>query len=161
MRKKSKGHRQFKSPPNEGSDSSYTVGYGKPPVNSRWAPGKSGNRSGVRKGHLNLETELKNELNRLITIREGDRSRRVRKGVAILKRIVNGALNNDPKATATLVALLRPSLGQQPQGASEAPLTTNDQDLLADFMRRHGDLDDHDNGEVDAGSPESRPKKVG
>jgi uncharacterized protein DUF5681 len=155
--------RQSKSALRRESRSLHSVGYGKPPIHSRFAPGKSGNPKGRPKGQLNLETELKNELSRLITVREGDRSRRLKKGVAWPVKTVNGALNNDPKANATLIALLRTLiLSQQPQGAAEGPVTSNDRDLLADFIRRHGDLTDHDGGGADADSPQSRePKKTG
>jgi hypothetical protein len=108
-----------------------------------------------------METALKNELNRLITVREGDRSRRLKKGVAWVVKIVNGALNNDPKANATLIALLRILiLSQQPQGAAEARVTSNDQDVLADFIRRHGDLKDHGSGSADADNHKSARRRA-
>jgi hypothetical protein len=128
-----------KPPRRSTSGPSYSVGYGKPPVHSRFAPGASGNPKGRPKGCLNLETELKNELNRIITIREGEVSRRLRKGTAWLVKTVNGALNNDPKANATLISLLRTFvLGQQFEESSEPVLTANDEGLLADYLRRHG-----------------------
>jgi hypothetical protein len=77
------------SPPRPPGSSS-TVGYGRPPLHSRFTPGKSGNPRGRPKGQLNIETE----------VREGDRSRRVRKGAAWVVRIVNAPLNNT-KANAT------------------------------------------------------------
>src|SRR5262245_40524452 len=157
MRKKSKARgSQFKLPPAQDSTSPYEVGYGRPPVYSRFQSGRSGNPRGRPKGQINLENELKNELNRLITIREGDRTRRLKKGIAWLVRTVNGALNNDPKANVTLVALIRTLiLGHEPQEAAEAPLTTNDAALLADFRQRYGGLDDHGNRDADAGSPQT------
>ncbi|HEX3944700.1 MAG TPA: DUF5681 domain-containing protein [Rhizomicrobium sp.] len=122
---------------------SYAVGYGHPPLHSRFAPGKSGSPKGRPKGQLNLETALKNELNRLITIREGDRSRRLKKGTAWIVKTVNGALNNDAKANATLVALLRAVvLGQPSQAPAETPLTSDDQGLLANYLERHGNSND-------------------
>jgi Family of unknown function (DUF5681) len=161
MKKKSKARgASSRKPAKQDTKPSYVVGYGKPPVHSRFVPGRSGNPRGRPKGQLNLETALKNELNRSITIREGDRTRRLKKGVAWLVRIVNGALNNDPKANATLVALLRTLvLDQQPQAAMEAPVTTNDQALLADYLQRHGDLDDPVSGNGAADSPQSRDSK--
>src|SRR5213596_608548 len=106
QRKSNARDRRHKTSLRRGSKSSYTVGYAKPPVHSRFAPGNSGNPKGRPKGKLNLETELENELNRLITVREGDHSRRLKKGAAWIVKIVNGALNNDRKANATLLALL-------------------------------------------------------
>lgn len=150
-----------KTPRRPASGSLYAVGYRKPPVHSRFAPGRSGNPKGRPKGHLNLETELKNELNRIITIREGDLSRRLRKGTAWLVKTVNGALNNDAKANATLIALLRTFVfGQQPEESLEPVLTANDEALLADYLQRHGidDDDRRDNGETAVPQPKASKK---
>jgi hypothetical protein len=97
---------------------------------------------------LNLETILTNELNRLITIREGDRSRRLKKGAAWVVKTVNGALNNDPKANATLVALLRTFVFGRAQEMLDPSITNDDQGLLADYLQRHGGLKDHARGET-------------
>jgi hypothetical protein len=98
-------------------------------------------------------------LNRLITIREGDRSRRLKKGDAWVVRTVNGALNNDPKANATLVALLRTFVLGQAQEVTESSITSDDQGLLTDYLQRHGGLKDHGRGDTGAGSPQSRDRK--
>ena len=119
----------------------------------------SGNPRGKPKGQLNLETILKNELNRLITIREGDRSRRLKKGAAWIVRTVNGALNNDPKANATLVALLRTFVLGQAQEVAESSITSDDQALLADYLQRHGGVEDHSRGEPGAGARQPRHRK--
>ena len=120
MRKKSK-HGAL--PPRPPSTSSYSVGYCKPPIHSRFPPGRSGNPKGRPKGRLNLETAFNNELNRVVTIREGDRSRRIKKGAAWVVRTVNGALNNEPKANVTFLSLLRafPS-SRAPEESPEYPL---------------------------------------
>jgi len=98
-------------------------------------------------------------LNRLITIREGDRSRRLKKGAAWVVKTVNGALNNDPKANATLVALLRTFvLGQAPE-VTESSITSDDQGLLADYLQRHGGLEDHSRGETGARSRQPKHRK--
>ncbi len=109
--------------PRPSSTSSYSVGYRKPPIHSRFPPGRSGNPKGRPKGRLNLETAFNNELNRVVTIREGDRSRQIKKGAAWVVRTVNGALNNEPKANVTFLSLLRafPS-SRAPEESPEYPL---------------------------------------
>jgi hypothetical protein len=93
-------------------------------------------------------------LNSLITIRLGNRTVRVKKGKAWIMRIVNGALKNDAKATATLFQLiLRFDLMGQAQSAGEEPLTSNDQKLLADWLQRQ--LGDFDSRDTQAGTAES------
>jgi Family of unknown function (DUF5681) len=160
MQKRSNaGGRRSKTSRKQDRQASYAIGYCKPPLRSRFQPGRSGNPRGRAKGQLNLETALKNELNRLITIREGDRSRRLKKGDAWVVRTVNGALNNDPKANATLVALLRTFVLGQAQEVAESSITSDDQGLLTDYLQRHGGLEDHGRGDTDAGSPQSRGRK--
>ena len=128
-----------KKPPAEGT---HRVGYGSPPRHSRFVPGKSGNPRGKPRGVLNLKTDLLKELNSFITVRKGNRTVRIKKGAAWIMKIVNGALSNDVKATATLIQLiLRFDLMGQMQAGEEAPLTSNDEELLADWLqRRLGDL---------------------
>jgi hypothetical protein len=138
---------------------SYAIGYRRPPLHSRFAPGTSGNPRGKPKGHLSLETVLKQELNRIITIREGGRSRRLKKGAAWVVRTVNGALNNDPKANATLLALLRTFVLGQAQEVAESFITSDDQALLADYLQRHGGLEDHSRGDTGAGARQPRHRK--
>jgi hypothetical protein len=122
-------------PPAKGT---HKVGYGSPPLHTRYPPGQSGNPRGKPSGVLNLKTDLIKELNRFITVRTGDGTVRIKKGKAWITKIVNGALSNDAKATATLVQLiLRFDLMGQTQAGGEAPpLTTNDDELLADWLQR-------------------------
>jgi hypothetical protein len=125
------------SGPSPESASPCPVGYGRPPRHGQFKPGVSGNRKGRPKGLLNLGTVLTTELNRQITIREGNRSRRLSKGGAFYVRTINSALNND-KAGATLINLLRAHgmIAAAPDDSREAPRTQNDAELVADFLER-------------------------
>jgi hypothetical protein len=148
-----------KHSPAQGTNA-HTVGYGRPPRDRRFAPGQSGNPKGRPSGLLNLKTDLTRELNSLITVRTGNRTVRVKKGKAWLMKVVNGALNNDAKATATLVQLiLRLDLIGPTQTDGEAPLTSNDQELLADWLQRH--LGDFGQGATEAGSAPSDSSQTG
>lgn len=55
-------------------ETSYDVGYGKPPVASRFKPGQSGNPRGRPKNARNVRTLLAAALAQRITIREGERT---------------------------------------------------------------------------------------
>ncbi len=57
----------------------YEIGYGRPPVQSRFKPGKSGNLKGRPKGRPNVRTVVEEALNQRIVIREGERTRSVSK----------------------------------------------------------------------------------
>jgi hypothetical protein len=72
----------------------YEVGYCRPPAQHRFAPGQSGNPSGQRKGG-NVKTtadELKEIAARKVTVRDGDRMRKVSLPVAnLLAHAIKGA----------------------------------------------------------------------
>jgi hypothetical protein len=85
-----------------------------------------------------LRTVLQTELDRPVTIWEGDLSRKLSKEGAYYVRTINSALNNDAKAAATLVNLMRAHriIGEPVDDIRETPLTQNDEALLADFFER-------------------------
>ena len=55
----------------------YEVGYGKPPKDSQFKEGQSGNPKGRKKNSRNLKTDLTKILQKRISVREGDRKFRV------------------------------------------------------------------------------------
>ena len=70
----------------------YEVGYGKPPTNTRFKKGVSGNPNGRPKKLLDFDDEFLREARSLITINEGGRRRRVSKHLAVIKQMVNNAM---------------------------------------------------------------------
>ena len=70
----------------------YAVGYGRPPVHTRFQRGRSGNPKGRRKGQRNVRTIVDETSNQRITIREGDRSRSVTKLDAVVLTIFSARL---------------------------------------------------------------------
>jgi len=70
----------------------YLVGKWRPPVETRWQPGQSGNPKGRRKGHRNVKTELKEIARKKITVRDGKIERQVTLlGANVLAHGVKGA----------------------------------------------------------------------
>ena len=116
------------------------VGYGRPPVHTRFKPGQSGNPRGRAKGQRNVHTVVDEVLSQRITIRERNRTRSVTKLEAVIVTMVNAALRGDAKAQASLIALLRllGMTGEPPQAPTQEPFTVDDQGLIADYFRRHG-----------------------
>ena len=91
----------------------YEIGKGRPPVNTRWRPGQSGNPRGRPRGSKNLINFLAEALNEKIQIQERGKLRPITAREAIIKRIVNEALKGNLKAANLL-------LGYEPKIAENA-----------------------------------------
>ena len=81
------------------------VGYGRPPIHSRFKKGASGNPTGRLKGVKNLKTDLQEELAELISVRYGKHKYQLTKQRAIIKSLVAAAVRGDTKAAAAVFAL--------------------------------------------------------
>jgi len=118
------------------SERNYDVGYGKPPKQSRFQKGRSGNPKGRPKGSLNVATALERELNQRVTIKENGVSRSITKFEAAVKQLVNKAASGEAKAIQFLMSMLNVSNG----GAlGDAPLTVPseaDRAVMASMLLR-------------------------
>ena len=83
-----------------------SVGYGRPPVQSRFKPGQSGNPSGRPRGSKNLHSIVKHSLTKKVTIREGDKIYKVTQFEAIMRNLAFNAMKGDPTAIKTMLALM-------------------------------------------------------
>jgi len=68
------------------SDGNYSVGYGKPPEETRFKSGQSGNPKGRSKGSKNFSTHFEEELSQQVTLVENGKPRRMTKRQALAKR---------------------------------------------------------------------------
>jgi hypothetical protein len=91
----------------DGGLGSYAVGYGRPPLASRFKPGQSGNPKGREKQSRNMRTIMQQVLNEDMQIREGGRPRRMPTFEALVRTILSRAFKGDPKAMASLLVLVR------------------------------------------------------
>ena len=85
----------------------YEVGYKKPPRNTRFRKGRSGNPDGRPKGSPNLATALERALNEKVVANEGGRRRTITKLEAAAKQLVNKAAAGDARSMQLLAGLLR------------------------------------------------------
>jgi len=98
----------------------YEVGYGRPPLATRFKPGQSGNARGRPKGDKNLSTLTREKLQAKVAVREGGRERRMSKGEIGVTKLVNRfAETGDPKLYLALVKLLEG--GCAANGTTSAP----------------------------------------
>lgn len=82
----------------------HEVGYAKPPRQTRFRPGVSGNPSGRPKKPPNIRSELNRVLAQETSIHDGAREFRVSIRTAIARKIVELAMDGDPKAIALVMS---------------------------------------------------------
>jgi len=120
----------------------YAVGFQKPPVDTRFKPGRSGNPKGRPKGTKNLKTDLAEELNERITIREGTATKTLSKQRILVKALLNKAGKGDVRA-ANLVFSLVMRLEDSSEGGAdtEIELTNDDYEVLETYLQQRRDGD--------------------
>jgi hypothetical protein len=112
------------------------VGYKRPPVATRFKPGQSGNPKGRKKGVRNFKTDVRNELDEVITVREGGREMKITKQRALVKALVAAAIKGDMRATNALVSFCTKAFGDDEGSQPTTQTDPKDVDLLKEFVDR-------------------------
>lgn len=102
------------------SSKDYEVGYGRTPVASRFKTGQSGNPAGRPKGAKNLQTLLKQELEKKIDVVVAGEPRRMSKAQVMVVKHVDRAIGGNDRAFAMLVKMDGAAFGPEERGASSA-----------------------------------------
>jgi hypothetical protein len=111
------------------------VGYKRPPRHTRFKKGQSGNPKGRPKGHLNLKTDLTNELGERIRLNQDGKPVKLTKQQALVKSLVARAIKGDPRANGVLFPLILRVFDIEPiEEADKAPLSQSDELILKDFI---------------------------
>jgi hypothetical protein len=111
----------------------YEVGYRRPPKNTRFKPGQSGNLKGRPKGARNEATIWRTIFNRKVTIREAGRTRKVSLLEAMLLKYTERALNGEAKAADFV--LNRFGMAERTTPETEE-LSQDDRQVIDDFLKR-------------------------
>lgn len=83
----------------------HEVGYGKPPVHSRFKKGQSGNPKGKPKGRTQITSLFKKVMHENIRITENGVSKKIPKIEAALMRTMNDAIKGDTSAMRLLLSI--------------------------------------------------------
>lgn len=122
-------------------DRPYPVGYGKPPVSTRFKPGQSGNPKGRKKGTKNFAQIINEVVSEKVTVNTERGRRKMPKLKALAISTLNQALQGDGKATDRLMKMLQAAGLTAPLpadadhiGAQE--LSAEDQAIVDHFIKR-------------------------
>ena len=85
----------------------YVVGYGRPPLRTRFQKGKSGNPKGRQKGCKNLSNLMERVLDETVTIKENGSQKIITKREAFLKQLVNKAASGDLRSIQLAINYLQ------------------------------------------------------
>jgi Family of unknown function (DUF5681) len=96
----------------------YEVGKGRPPVETRWKSGQSGNSRGRPKRAKDRVSVFDDALNQKLTIQHKGSNRKVTVREGIVTNIIHQALNGDLKAIAFIIAR-EPEIARQANAAKE------------------------------------------
>jgi hypothetical protein len=116
----------------------YEVGYGKPPLNTRFRQGASGNPKGRPKGKLKTAALLSRALNEKVIVNENCHRRAITKKEAMLKQLVNKSASGELPALKQLLPLM--TLHEQspePEASIGGQLEPVDDEILRGILERY------------------------
>ena len=96
-----------------GYDDGYEVGYRRPPKNTRFVKGTSGNPKGRPKGTANLSTLIAKSLRRKVAVRENGHERIAEAGEVIVASLTNKAMKGDLTVSRFLFERLEAAHSQE------------------------------------------------
>ena len=114
----------------------YEVGYRKPPQNTRFKKGQSGNPRGRAPGAKDLKTLLIDTLNEPVVVTEYGGRRTISKRQAIVKQLVNQSAKGDWRAVKLLVDMLHETEGGGEPEAAESSFGEADQKVIEQLKAR-------------------------
>lgn len=114
----------------------YEVGYGKPPRNTRFRKGQSGNPAGRRKGARGLKADLHDELNARLTISIAGQKVKDTTQRLMLRTLAARAASGNVQATRLLVDLIMQVFGPGDRGGEAQSLSAMDRALLERALAR-------------------------
>ncbi len=108
----------------------YEVGYRKPPRQTQFQPGQSGNAAGRPKGAKNLATIVNNAITEKVAVTENGKRKSVSKLEVAVKQLVNKAASGDQRAMQQLLPLVQLIEGRNEAAAAVSASTLAEADHL-------------------------------
>jgi Family of unknown function (DUF5681) len=115
----------------------YQVGYGCPPIHTRFKPGESGNPSGRPAGRPNAKTTVARVINEKVAVREGQKTRNMTKLEAVVQAHAMKAMKGDARSASIVIGLvIRMGLLGEQEDETLAASPQEDAAIVNDFLRR-------------------------
>lgn len=86
--------------------SDYEVGYGRPPIATRFAAGNRANPNGRPRGSQSVGAVLRDIMRQKVAVSEHGKTRRISTLEVILRRLASDAMRSDPAAVKLLISLV-------------------------------------------------------
>jgi Family of unknown function (DUF5681) len=118
----------------------YVVGYGRPPIHSRFKPGKSPNPSGRPKRNLTTEDLFAAEFKKVVVVQTPEGPLRIKKGELLIQQFVNLALKGSPKPLFASLEMLDNIQKRAGKSAIKTAQLQFDRDMIAGMTQQ--DLSD-------------------
>jgi hypothetical protein len=116
------------------SGNDYTIGYGRPPVATRFPPGHSGNPKGRPRKVKSVGKIIHEALSMRVTIEENGRSRTLTAQEVIIRNLVNAAARRDVRAIHALYALKERYQDSTETTLDPAELQPEDRQIIEGYL---------------------------
>jgi Family of unknown function (DUF5681) len=126
--------------------SDYEVGYGRPPIATRFAAGNRANPNGRPRGSRSVGAILQDIMRQKIAVSENGKTRRIPTLEVILRRLANDAMRGNQRALKLLMEFLH-RYGAEVEGTVRTEeVTSEDLEILSDYLEktRSSDSDSND-----------------
>jgi uncharacterized protein DUF5681 len=117
-------------------DDSYEIGYKKPPAETRFTQGQSGNPKGRPKGAKNLATLIVKVGRERVRVTINGRTRTMTKLEAILLQLANKAISGEDRAAKEILHLLSLYEESDKSGLPQADQDEKDDATLDNIVKR-------------------------
>ena len=118
--------------------SDYIVGYRRPPKETRFTAGKSGNPKGRPKGSRSVGAFLQDIIRQKVAVTENGKTHRMSVFEVMFRRLANDAMRSDPRAVKLLLSLVD-RYGDSPEAALHlGDVLAEDRAILAQYLPNSG-----------------------
>ena len=136
------------------SKSDYEVGYGRPPKETQFKAGQSGNSKGSKRKPKSVQAQMQAVLLRKVPITENGQTKRLSLQEVILRNLASKAAKGDLKAAAFVLNLLMSPEYADAETIDQTGLSPDDQAMFEEMLRQLTGVNDSDQPSSSSGFEE-------